>query len=58
MTLIKGAAPTGYRLGRSGWATIPFRSSLPPLDILREWVDESYRDVATKRRVTERDASR
>jgi predicted DNA-binding protein (MmcQ/YjbR family) len=45
---VPGAAPTGYGLGRWGWVTIPFRDTTPPLDVLKDWVDESYRKVAPK----------
>ena len=45
---VPGAEPTGYGLGRSGWVTVPFRETTPPLDVLREWVEESYRLVAPK----------
>jgi predicted DNA-binding protein (MmcQ/YjbR family) len=52
-----GAEPTGYGLGRSGWVTIPFRPSTPPIDVLKDWVEESYRLVAPKRLVAELEAS-
>jgi predicted DNA-binding protein (MmcQ/YjbR family) len=47
------AAPTGYGMGRSGWVTIPFGPSGPGLDVLKEWVEESYRLVAPKRLVAQ-----
>jgi predicted DNA-binding protein (MmcQ/YjbR family) len=53
---VPGAAPTGYGLGRSGWVDVPFRESTPPLDVLRDWVEESYRLVARKRRIAELDS--
>jgi predicted DNA-binding protein (MmcQ/YjbR family) len=43
---VEGAAPTGYGLGRSGWVTVPVAGV--PLDVLRDWVEESYRIVAPK----------
>jgi predicted DNA-binding protein (MmcQ/YjbR family) len=52
---VPGAAPTGYGLGRAGWVTIPFRATTPPLDVLEDWVEESYRIVAPKRLVAELD---
>jgi predicted DNA-binding protein (MmcQ/YjbR family) len=52
---VPGAAPTGYGLGRSGWVTIPFRDTTPPLDVLKDWVEESYRLVAPKPMVAELD---
>ncbi len=50
---VPGAAPTGYGLGRSGWVTIPFRDTTPPLNVLKDWVEESYRRVAPKQLVAE-----
>jgi predicted DNA-binding protein (MmcQ/YjbR family) len=52
---VPGATPTGYGLGRAGWVSIPFRDTTPPLDVLRDWVEESYRVVAPKRLVAELD---
>jgi len=46
---VEGARPTAYGLGKSGWVTVP-RAGLP-LDVLRDWVEESYRIVAPKRLV-------
>jgi|SoiMethySBSTD1v2_1073268.scaffolds.fasta_scaffold71106_2 predicted DNA-binding protein (MmcQ/YjbR family) len=43
------ASPTGYGLGKSGWVTARFAAKdKPPLDLLRKWIDESYRAVAPK----------
>ncbi|HEY3210747.1 MAG TPA: MmcQ/YjbR family DNA-binding protein [Actinomycetota bacterium] len=53
---VPGAAPTGYGLGRSGWVTIPFRDTTPPLEVLKDWVEESYRRVAPKQLVAELEA--
>lgn len=52
---IPDAKPTGYGLGKAGWVTIPLDGELPPMEILREWVEESYRAVATKKRAKELD---
>jgi predicted DNA-binding protein (MmcQ/YjbR family) len=44
------ASPTGYGLGKSGWVTARFGPrQKPPVELLRHWVDESYRAVAPKR---------
>ncbi|QJW97797.1 MmcQ/YjbR family DNA-binding protein [Frigoriglobus tundricola] len=44
------AEPTGYGLGKSGWVSCRFRTGdEPPLDLLEEWVEESYRAVAPKK---------
>ena len=48
---IEGAEPTGYGLGRSGWVTVPLRAPGLTLDLLRDWIEESYRIVAPKRLV-------
>jgi predicted DNA-binding protein (MmcQ/YjbR family) len=53
--LAPGAAPTAYGLGKSGWVTVPFRDTTPPLEVLSDWVEESYRLVAPKRLVAELD---
>ena len=43
------ASPTGYGLGKSGWVTVQFAPrEKPPLDLMRAWIDESYRAVAPK----------
>jgi predicted DNA-binding protein (MmcQ/YjbR family) len=52
---VPGAEPTGYGLGRWGWVTIPFRDTTPPLGVLQDWVEESYRRVASKQLVAELD---
>jgi predicted DNA-binding protein (MmcQ/YjbR family) len=42
--------PAGYGLGKSGWVQgkLADDDDLPP-DLLREWLDESYRAVAPKK---------
>jgi predicted DNA-binding protein (MmcQ/YjbR family) len=43
------AEPTGYGLGKHGWVTAAFaRKDRIPLDLIREWIEESYRAVAPK----------
>ena len=47
--LLPFAQPTGYGLGKAGWVSARFGpSDHPPLGMLREWIDESYRAVAPK----------
>ena len=42
-------APTRYRLGRSGWVSARFpKGSAIPVDMFRDWIEESYRAVAPK----------
>src|SRR5262249_24491164 len=44
------AAPTGYGLGKSGWITATFKEAdEAPLDLLGEWLEESFRAVAPKK---------
>ncbi|MDH4177254.1 MAG: MmcQ/YjbR family DNA-binding protein [Thermoleophilia bacterium] len=52
---VEGAEPTRYGLGRSGWVTVPLESAEVAVDVLRDWVEESYRIVAPKRLVAELD---
>ena len=48
------ASPTGYGLGKSGWVTARFSPrAKPPVDLLKQWIDESYRAVAPKRLVAQ-----
>lgn len=51
---VPGAAPTSYGLGRHRWVTVPIADV--PLDLLQDWIEESYRTIATKRLVAELDA--
>ena len=53
---IPGAVPTSYGLGRHGWVTVPIADT--PTELLEDWIEESYRTVATKRMVAELDARR
>lgn len=49
--------PTGYGLGKSGWVTASFAPTARiPLDLLKQWIDESYRAVAPKTLVKKLDA--
>ena len=52
---IPGAEPSGYGLGKSGWVNIPFRTKLPPVGVLTDLVEESYRLVAPRAMVAELD---
>ena len=46
------ASPTGYGLGKAGWVTARFaKREKAPVDLLRAWIDESYRAVAPKKLV-------
>jgi predicted DNA-binding protein (MmcQ/YjbR family) len=44
------ATPTGYGLGKSGWVSVQIGPrEKPPMDLMRAWIDESYRAVAPKK---------
>jgi predicted DNA-binding protein (MmcQ/YjbR family) len=46
---LPSARPMAYGLGRSGWVTIDLsKGRKPPADLLKAWIDESYRAVAPK----------
>src|SRR3954451_3441122 len=46
---LPGARPTSYGLGRHGGVTVPVADT--PTDLLLDWIEESYRTIATKRLV-------
>jgi predicted DNA-binding protein (MmcQ/YjbR family) len=47
---IKGAEPTGYGMAKSGWVTFNFGPKAnPPMAILIDYLDESWRAVAPKK---------
>ncbi|MBZ4319989.1 MmcQ/YjbR family DNA-binding protein [Streptomyces huiliensis] len=52
---VPGAAPTAYGLGRHGWVSVPLAGGGVPVELLCDWVEESYRCVAPKRLVAELD---
>ena len=44
--------PTGYGLGKSGWVTARFTKVADvPMDLLKTWIDESFRAIAPKKLV-------
>ncbi len=52
--LLPFTTPTAYGLGKSGWVTAEFGPrEKPPIDLLKEWIDESYRAQAPKRLVAQ-----
>jgi predicted DNA-binding protein (MmcQ/YjbR family) len=54
---IPGVAPTGYGLGKAGWVTMSFGGEgVPGAGVLTDWVEESYRLVASKKLIAELDA--
>src|SRR4030095_11886502 len=53
------ATPTGYGLGKAGWVSARFApGDNVPLEMLRQWIDESYRAVAPRTTVPRTEASR
>lgn len=49
--------PTPYGLGKSGWVSAKFADAdTPPVELLKQWIDESYRAQAPKRLVKQLDA--
>ena len=43
------AQPTPYGLGKSGWVSLtPPEDQIPPIEQLKDWIDESYRAQAPK----------
>lgn len=51
--------PTPYGLGKSGWVSAQFpEGKAPPVEMLKSWIDESYRAQAPKKLLAQLDASR
>lgn len=56
---LPGAEPTGYGLGKAGWVSLRYQAGDDvPVDLLRDWIDESYRAVATKTLIKQLEAQR
>jgi predicted DNA-binding protein (MmcQ/YjbR family) len=54
--LLPFCTPTAYGLGKSGWVSAKFPEGKPlPVDMLKEWIDESYRAQAPKKLVKQLD---
>ncbi|ADD44716.1 MmcQ/YjbR family DNA-binding protein [Stackebrandtia nassauensis] len=53
---LPGAKPTGYGLGRHGWVSLPLAEVAEDVELLCDWVEESYRLVAPKTLVARLDA--
>jgi predicted DNA-binding protein (MmcQ/YjbR family) len=52
---VPGAMPTSYGLGRHGWCSVPVGTAEAPVDLLLDWIEESYRTIAPKQLVQELD---
>jgi predicted DNA-binding protein (MmcQ/YjbR family) len=56
--MLECAEPTGYGLGKSGWVSFRGDSNdLPPVEVLEDWIEESYRTVAPRSLVARLDAA-
>ena len=53
---LPNAKPTPYGLGKSGWVSVTFDDDVP-LEMLKEWIDESYRAQAPKKLVKQLDGA-
>jgi predicted DNA-binding protein (MmcQ/YjbR family) len=49
--MLPNARPTEYGLGKSGWVSITFPDGNIPVEMLKAWIDESYRAQAPKKLV-------
>jgi predicted DNA-binding protein (MmcQ/YjbR family) len=55
--MLEHTSPTAYGLGKSGWVSAEFpKGVLPPIDMLKAWIDESYRAQAPKKLLASLDA--
>lgn len=49
LSIYEFASPAGYNLGKSGWVSAEFpEGEAAPLDLLKGWIDESYRAIAPR----------
>ncbi len=52
------AKPTAYGLGKSGWVTAtPSAGEAIPVDVFKQWIDESYRAQAPKKLLKQLDGA-
>jgi hypothetical protein len=49
--MLPHAEPTPYGLGKSGWVSLKFPDGNVPVEMLKAWIDESYRAQAPKKLV-------
>jgi predicted DNA-binding protein (MmcQ/YjbR family) len=47
----------GYGLGKSGWVSVKKPKGGAPMDMFEEWIDESYANVAPKRKTASSSAA-
>ena len=53
--MLPNTQPTPYGLGKSGWVSAEFPGQTPPVEMLKQWIDESYRAQAPKKLVKQLD---
>jgi len=53
--MLPNTQPAPYGLGKSGWVAAEFPGQTPPVEMLKQWIDESYRAQAPKKLVKELD---
>src|ERR1700742_3176379 len=52
------AQPTAWGLGKSGWVSASFtEKQMPPIELFKSWIDESYRAQAPKKFIAQLEAS-
>ncbi|MBS2016343.1 MAG: MmcQ/YjbR family DNA-binding protein [Deltaproteobacteria bacterium] len=54
--MLGNVTPTPYGLGKSGWVSGKFPDDVP-VEMLKEWIDESYRAQAPKKLVASLDGA-
>lgn len=55
--ILPNVTPTGYGLGKSGWVSAKFDpDEMPDVEMIKDWIEESYRAQAPKKLVTQLDA--
>ena len=56
--LLAFTEPTHYGMGKYGWVTCTFEpDEEPPIDLLLDWIEESYRAIAPKTLVAKLDGA-
>jgi predicted DNA-binding protein (MmcQ/YjbR family) len=55
--MLPSVKPAAYGLGKSGWIAADFPDGkVPPIDVLKQWIDESYRAQAPKTLIKQLDS--
>ncbi|HEY3143507.1 MAG TPA: MmcQ/YjbR family DNA-binding protein [Acidimicrobiales bacterium] len=56
---LPGTEPAGYGLGKAGWVNMWFAPEHEvPVDLMCDWIEESYRAVAPKKLIKQLEAER